>query len=788
MWRKRVLPTVLSAALLTAGFLAVGPAVAAAATGQSVPVTGTDYHPIAPVRVLDTRTGTGGVTGAVRAGQVVTIDLSGQVPGSAYDTTSVVLNVTATDVTSSTYVTVFPTGGSVPTASNLNVPTGQTRANLVTVAPRNGQVSFFNRFGSVDLVADLEGYNTLDPGSEFTPTGPTRVLDTRNGTPVQPNQSVSLNLTGRIPADATAVSLNLTALDATAPTYVTAYPSGTPPLASSLNLTPGEIVPNQVIVAVGPGDTIQLYNKFGTVDLVADLDGYYGPDTAGSFTAFRPSRVLDTRNGTGTGGRIAPVGAGATIALDLSDRVPPAATAVVLNLTGADGTQGTFVTTWAAGAPQPVASSLNLDAGEIAANLVTVPLSSSGVINLYNRFGSVDLIADIAGYVAPPAPVCSSGCGYTWDDADGDGELGVRGAYSSGVPTALYGLTGVTSMVGSDATGYALRADGTLWSWGNNTYGQLDDGTPGGTCTGDNVCDSIAPIRAVGLSGVTAVSGAWSGAFALRSDGTVWAIGQTRSITGFGNPAPTQVAGLTGVTAIASGSSDLYALRSDGTVWALGMDNYGQLGNGTTCDTSTCPSAPVQVSGLTGVTAVSGGYLDGYALKSDGTVWTWGYDALGLNTGSVGTASDVPVRITGLSGITAIASNSSDLNVVDTNAGFGANSFGLALKSDGTVLGWGYNQMGQLGDGNHDGSANGWVFTPTPVSGLTGVTAIGAGNNTGYAARSDGTAWAWGDGEDGQLGNGQVGESDVPTQISGLTGVTAVGGGSGFGFAVVAQQ
>jgi alpha-tubulin suppressor-like RCC1 family protein len=777
---SRVLSVLLFGSMLAAGLVTGNADTAIAATSSPNPVTGTDFHPIAPVRVLDTRDGTGGVSGAVAAGGVITINLSGQVPDSTYPSTSVVLNVTVTDATASTYVTVFPAGDTVPTASTVNVPAGQTRANLVTVAPRNGEVSFYNRFGSVDLVADLEGYYTAEGGSELTAAGPTQVLDTRTTSSVQANTTLVLDLSGTVPADTTAVTLNLTAVDATQPTYVTAFPDGgNRPVASNLNLTPGQIVPNQVIVAVGPGDKVDLYNRFGTVDLVADLAGYYEPVTSASFTPLSPSRVLDTRYGTGTGGTIAPVGPGGTVVLDLASRVPPTATAVVLNLTGTDSTQPTYITAWADGAQRPVASTLNLTTGQVAANLVTVPLSAASKVDLYNRFGMVDLVADIAGYFAPPVSTCVAGCVHSWSDTDGDGELGARGAASGGLPVALFGLTGVTSVVGSAATGYALRSDGTVWAWGDNTFGDLDDGTAGGSCSTVGDCSSTAPIRAVGLTGVTAIAAAWSGGYAVRSDGTVWGFGHTMAITGSTTNAPTQVPGLTGTAAIASGQDDLYALRSDGTVWAIGADNYGQLGNGTTCD-SACGS------GLTGVTAVSGGYLDGYALKSDGTVWAWGYNASGLGTGAPGGPSEVPVPINGLTGVTAIASNSSNLNDVDPSAGFGANSFGLALKSDGTVWGWGYNQMGQLGNGTRTATNSDWVFTPTQVSGLTGVSAIGTGNNTGYAAKSDGTAWAWGWGVNGELGNGATEESDVPVQVSGLTGVTVVSGGNGFGFALVA--
>jgi GH25 family lysozyme M1 (1,4-beta-N-acetylmuramidase) len=372
------------------------------------------YVAMTPTRVLDTRNGTGGYSAPVGAGKSISLQVTGLDGVPTSGVSAVVLNVTATDPTASSYVTVYPDGQTRPIASNLNFTAGETIPNLVTVpVGSDGKIDFYNNSGSVNLVADLAGYYTTASGSGslFDAASPLRVLDTRNGTgtggtvaPVGPGGTISLQITGvgSVPATGvTAVVLNVTATNPTVSSYVTVYPDGqTRPVASNLNFTPGETIPNLVVVPVGADGEIDFYNFAGSVNLVADLAGYYtSSGTGSSFVPVSPSRLLDTRNGTG--GVSSPVGPGGTISLQLAsaDGLPASGlTAVVLNVTATNPTASSYVTVYPDGTAQPTASNLNFTAGETIPNLVAVQVGADGEIDFYNFAGSTDLVADLAGY------------------------------------------------------------------------------------------------------------------------------------------------------------------------------------------------------------------------------------------------------------------------------------------------------------------------------------------------------------------------------------------------------
>ncbi len=326
--------------------------------------------------------------------------------------------MTVTGPTAPSFVTVWPTGQTRPNASNINFKANQTVPNLVTV--KVGQVpgqlagttdldvSLFNSAGSTDLVADVAGYygdGTDAAGSTFVPVSPQRLMDTRTGGgSLGPGGARDLTVGGvnGVPADAKAVVLNVTVTGPTAPSFLTVYPQGTStPNASNLNFVRGQTVPNLVTVQLGPTGAVTFFNMFGSTQVIADLEGYFTAegDTSGShFFPLVNHRILDTR--TNMGGISAPIGAGQTKAVAVVGQggVIDGAAAVVMNTTVTAPTAPSFLTVYPAGSSEPTASNLNFVPGLTVANLVSSGIGTGGNVSVSNQFGTVQTIADVAGW------------------------------------------------------------------------------------------------------------------------------------------------------------------------------------------------------------------------------------------------------------------------------------------------------------------------------------------------------------------------------------------------------
>ena len=378
-------------------------------TVNSQPTTGSPgvYTAMAPVRVLDTR-GTGGTLGP---GASVNLTI-GAVPANA---TAVVLNITAVNESAPGNFVVYPTGYPIPLASNLNWAAHETVPNLVVVGlGLGGQVTIANGNGTADAVVDLEGYFAPSSGStagEFVPVVPARITDTRPtsgqanaGATLMPNTTLNVQVTGAggIPGSGvTAVVMNVTATGTSSAGFFTVFPTGGAlPNASNLNWTAGMTVPNRVIVPVGANGQVSVYNGLGKADLIVDVNGYFtdGTGTGASFTAINPTRIVDTRNGTG--GFSSQLGPNSSMPVTVAGNagVPANATAVVLNVTVTGPTAASDLTVWPYGASLPLASDLNFAKGQTVPNLVVVKLSAGGASYIRNDFGATDVIVDVVGW------------------------------------------------------------------------------------------------------------------------------------------------------------------------------------------------------------------------------------------------------------------------------------------------------------------------------------------------------------------------------------------------------
>ncbi len=209
--------------------------------------------------------------------------------------------------------------------------------------------------------------------------------------------------------------------------------------------------------------------------------------------------------------------------------------------------------------------------------------------------------------------------------------------------------------------------------------------------------------------------------------------------------------------AVAGGGRSSYAIKSDGTLWAWGYNVYGQLGDSST----TNRTAPVQVSTLTNVVAVAAGTYHALAVKSDGTVWSWGYNGYGQLGLSDWSNRSAPAQITALSNVVAVAAG---------------DKHSIALKSDGTVWSWGSNYYGELGGGSTSAR-----YTPTQVSGLSGISKISAGSEFSMALQDDGVeagiVWAFGRNDSGQIGDGTTTDRTTPVRVGNVSSVSAIGTG-----------
>jgi protocatechuate 3,4-dioxygenase beta subunit len=436
----------------------------------------------------------------------------------------VVLNVTEVGATAASVLIMYPYGGAVPQASNLNFGPGTVIPNLVTVTVgQGGAVGIYNANGTVNVLADVEGYFEPEPSSdvtgEFHPIAPVRICDTRrssttpacraNGAVGQTPRVVNVTGTGvdAIPqVGAEAAVLNLTGVAGTKQTLLSVFPttsSGTcaynashaPPF-STLNLKAGEVRANRVMVQLGPSapggaDTsICVYNAAGTINVLLDANGWFGSGTASAgaqYQAITPTRICDTRSGSGlpcAGKTLGSLGID-TVVVAGEGGLPAAgasspAVAVIANLTAIAPTEATYLTIYPANQSGHSVSDINLSAGEVVPNLAVVAVDTTGDlhdgdVDLFNAAGKVNAVIDIEGWFEV---IYTSGISGVVSDTQTPGQpifdakvtyTGTNGTTGSGITTTsaggAYAFAGVppgTYTVDATGTGFTSPAPQTL--------------------------------------------------------------------------------------------------------------------------------------------------------------------------------------------------------------------------------------------------------------------------------------------------------------------------------------
>jgi hypothetical protein len=385
-------------------------------TSQARTSSGSTFKTINPLRVLDTRNGTG-LSGAFLSGSPRTFQVAGvgTIPAAAVAITA---NVTVTGQTGSGFVSITPTATINPVSSTLNFPLGDTRANNVTVSlDTAGKLAAIYRSSAnktAHIVVDVTGYFLADPtGATYKPLTPVRLLDTRvnNGLTgaFAANTPRSVQITGRggIPASGVvAITANLTVTGQTRAGYVSVTPNPTAsPTTSTINFPTGDTRANGLTIPLSTSGKVAAVYKAssGTTHLVLDVTGYYVTGSSGlRFYPLEPGRILDTRATTMTllTGKFTSSSA-RTLVTGGHFGVPATALAVTGNLTVTGQSKGGYVSVTKSKTNTPSVSTINFPVGDTRANGITVPLDANNDQHLVYKASSgatTHVIMDLTGY------------------------------------------------------------------------------------------------------------------------------------------------------------------------------------------------------------------------------------------------------------------------------------------------------------------------------------------------------------------------------------------------------
>jgi alpha-tubulin suppressor-like RCC1 family protein len=350
---------------------------------------------------------------------------------------------------------------------------------------------------------------------------------------------------------------------------------------------------------------------------------------------------------------------------------------------------------------------------------------------------------------------------WSWGD-NGSGQLALGDTIDRSSPVQVGALTTwEKASVGADFCA-AIRVDGTLWTWGSGASGVLGSGSTQSVSS---------PVQVGGLSDWSIVaSGSAANCGAIKSNGTLWLWGSSSNgalgnNTSGGNnqSSPVQIGSLTIWSKLSVGTYSCIAVRTDGRMFSWGSNNYGQLGiNSSDAYGGQDRSSPVQIGSLTNWSQVTTKGRSSAAVKTDGTLWSWGLNGYGqLGLGDVINRSS-PVQIGALTNWSTVAMGSYHC---------------CAIKTDGTLWAWGLNGSGRLGLNNTINRSS-----PVQVGALTNWVSVESATANCAATQSNGTLWTWGEGFKGKLGQNSTVNFSSPVQIGSLTTWAAahVGGSSTF--------
>ena len=335
---------------------------------------------------------------------------------------------------------------------------------------------------------------------------------------------------------------------------------------------------------------------------------------------------------------------------------------------------------------------------------------------------------------------------WTWGD-NSQGRLGDNSSttVSKSSPVSVVGgFTNWCQVSAGRCHTAAVRTNGTIWTWGDNSQGRLGDNTTVAKCS---------PVSVVGgFTDWCQISAGFTQTAAIRTTGTLWTWGcnnqgQLGDNTIVSKSSPVSVVGgFTDWCQVSTAREFTVALRTNGTIWTWGYNSFGRLGDNTTV----AKSSPVSVvGGFTDWSQISAVQFHTVALRTNGTIWTWGSGGEGRLGDNSGANKSSPVSVVG--GFT---------DWCGVSAG-GAHT--AAVRTNGTLWSWGCNNCGQLGHNNT-------VSRSSPVSVVGGFTdwcQVSAGYQHTAAVRTNGTLWVWGDAGQGRLGDNTVGNKSSPVSISG---------------------